>query len=96
MNFVIKGQISRGEPSCLGPSGLSVRCDEPSGNLATNNENPFASPKLRAMGSGWGVPLCPFFPCQIPSCPWDVSNAISFPSVSFLLPDSLGLNSSIW
>ncbi|KAM7081583.1 phospholipid-transporting ATPase IK [Ciconia maguari] len=51
MNFVIKGQISRGEPSCLGPSGLSVRCDEPSGNLATNNENSLASPKLRATGS---------------------------------------------
>ena len=59
-----------------------------------NSENPLASPSL--IGSKWGVPLCPFFLRRIPETPWDVSNAISFPRVSFLLPDSLGLNSSIW
>lgn len=73
-----------------GPSGRSGWCDEPSGKLATNHENPLAYPKLR---SRWGGPPGPFFLRQIP---WDVSDATSFPRVSFLLSDSPGLNSSIW
>lgn len=91
MNFVIEGQISSGEPSCLGARGLSVWCDEPPGNLAMISESPLASPKLSARTQLGSSPLP-----LVPKRPWDASHVISLPSVSFPLSTTLGLSSSIW
>lgn len=81
MNFDIKDQISRGVQL---PGTQWAPCLVWCAFWKPGHQQKLAYPQLRAAGPRQAVCLCPFSPRQIPKSPWAVSNAFSFPGVSFL------------